>query len=88
MSQSNMAREVAEIPDAAARFLAQSHEAVVAAADVLRARDPAVIATIARGSSDHAANVLKYGVEITAGVPVASSSSRMACRISFTVRST
>lgn len=72
MSQSNMAREVAEIPDAAARFLAQSHEAVVAAADVLRARDPAVIATIARGSSDHAATYLKYAVELVAGIPVAS----------------
>ena len=68
MSQSNMAREVAEIPDAAARFLAQSHEAVVAAADVLRARDPAVIATIARGSSDHAATYLKYAVELVAEI--------------------
>ena len=38
----------------------------------LRARDPAVIATIARGSSDHAATYLKYAVELVAGIPVAS----------------
>ncbi|MFN3711903.1 MAG: SIS domain-containing protein, partial [Alishewanella aestuarii] len=38
----------------------------------LRARDPAVIATVARGTSDHAATYLKYAIELQAGVPVAS----------------
>ncbi|MCF3973357.1 SIS domain-containing protein [Paracoccus salsus] len=72
MSQSNMAREVAEIPEAAARFLAASHAAVVDAATALRARDPALVATVARGSSDHAATYLKYAIELQAGIPVAS----------------
>lgn len=70
--QTNMAREVAEIPEAAARFLAGSATAVQQAAAALRAADPALVATIARGSSDHAATYLKYAVELLAGVPVAS----------------
>lgn len=67
-----MRREVEEIPVAVRRLLAESGPALVAAGDMLRARDPAVIATVARGSSDHAATFLKYAVEISAGVPVAS----------------
>ena len=38
----------------------------------MRARDPHVLVTVARGSSDHAASFLKYAVELTAGIPVAS----------------
>ena len=72
MTQSNMAREVTEIPQAAARFLDASRDAVADAAEALRAADPAVIATIARGSSDHAATYLKYTIELVAGLPVAS----------------
>jgi glucosamine--fructose-6-phosphate aminotransferase (isomerizing) len=72
MTQSHMAAEVAEIPAAAARFLDRSHDAVAAAAAALRARDPALIVTVARGSSDHAATYLKYAAELQAGVPVAS----------------
>ena len=72
MSESHMAREVAEIPEAAARFLDRSRDAVAAAAAALRQRDPALIATVARGSSDHAATYLKYAVELQAGIPVAS----------------
>ena len=34
--------------------------------------DPRFVDTVARGSSDHAAAFLKYAVELTAGVPVAS----------------
>ncbi|MBC7156540.1 MAG: SIS domain-containing protein [Rhodobacteraceae bacterium] len=67
-----MAREVAEIPEAAARFLAGAAEATRAAGAALRERDPGVIVTVARGSSDHAAAYLKYAYEIAAGVPVAS----------------
>ena len=37
-----------------------------------RKRDPRVVATIARGSSDHAALYLKYLIEIALGVPCAS----------------
>ncbi len=72
MSQTHMAREVAEIPQAAARFLDQSRQAVLDAAAALRRKDPDLIVTVARGSSDHAATYLKYAFELEAGVPVAS----------------
>jgi glucosamine--fructose-6-phosphate aminotransferase (isomerizing) len=67
-----MSAEVAEIPAAAARFLDGSREQIVAAAAAMRAMDPRLIVTVARGSSDHAASYLKYAAEIVAGVPVAS----------------
>ena len=38
----------------------------------MRAADPRLLVTVARGSSDHAATYLKYAVELAAGVPVAS----------------
>ena len=72
MTQSHMAREVAEIPEAAQRFLTLSAEATAKAAEAMRQADPALIVTVARGSSDHAATYLKYAVELLAGVPVAS----------------
>ena len=68
-----MRREIDEIPDAAARLCkddAQAEFAQVAARII--ARDPAVVLTIARGSSDHAATCLKYATEILMGIPVAS----------------
>jgi glucosamine--fructose-6-phosphate aminotransferase (isomerizing) len=70
--QTHMQAEVAEIPAAAERFLADSRDAVAAAAAAMRAADPGLIVTVARGSSDHAATYLKYGAELLAGVPVAS----------------
>ena len=72
MTQTHMAREVAEIPAAAARFLAQTGPAVQEAATAMRLLDPSLVVTVARGSSDHAATYLKYAVELLAGVPVAS----------------
>ncbi len=72
MTQSHMAREVAEIPDAVSRFLHGSAERVTMAAADLRSLDPPLIVTVARGSSDHAATFVKYAVEISTGVPVAS----------------
>ncbi|MGP9805457.1 SIS domain-containing protein [Paracoccus sp. NSM] len=72
MTQSHMAREVAEIPEAAARFLDRSRDALARTAAALRDRDPALVATVARGSSDHAASYLKYAIELQAGIPVAS----------------
>lgn len=72
MTQTHMAREVAEIPEAAARFLDRSRIAVVAAAAALRRQNPGLVATVARGSSDHAATYLKYAIELEAGIPVAS----------------
>lgn len=68
----HMAREVAEIPAAAERFLDRSRAAVERAAEDLRRRAPALVVTVARGSSDHAATYLKYAIELQAGIPVAS----------------
>jgi glucosamine--fructose-6-phosphate aminotransferase (isomerizing) len=72
MKETHMAREIAEIPEATARFLADSRAAVAETAARMRALDPSLIVTVARGSSDHAATYLKYAVEIETGVPVAS----------------
>ncbi|MEY4696166.1 MAG: hypothetical protein RIT14_594, partial [Pseudomonadota bacterium] len=54
------------------RFLSDARPALLDAAQALRARDPGLIVTVARGSSDHAATYLKYVAELLAGVPVAS----------------
>lgn len=72
MTPSFMAAEVAEIPAAARRFLDLSQDQVRLAGAALRARDPSLFITVARGSSDHAATYLKYAIELAAGVPVAS----------------
>ena len=69
---SHMAAEVAEIPQAAARFLDLSAADAAEAAAALRWVDPALFVTVARGSSDHAATYFKYAAELLAGVPVAS----------------
>lgn len=67
-----MRQEIDETPDAVRRFLERSTPAVEAAGAALRDLRPPVIATVARGSSDHAATYFKYAVEIVCGVPVAS----------------
>ena len=67
-----MRREILEIPEAAARLLDASDGALAAAGRQLRELSPRYLTTIARGSSDHAAAFLKYVIELTAGVPVAS----------------
>lgn len=71
-AQTHMWREIREIPDAAAHLLRDGDKALAAAGTALAARDPRLLATVARGSSDHAASFLKYATELTAGVPVAS----------------
>jgi len=68
----HMRREVEEIPDATRRLLAGSADRFAEAGAALRRLDPVMIATIARGSSDHATAFLKYAIEISAGIPVAS----------------
>jgi len=70
--QTNMRREIDEIPEAAARVLSRSADAIAAAGRALAERDPQFFVTVARGSSDHAALFLKYAIELTAGRPVAS----------------
>jgi glucosamine--fructose-6-phosphate aminotransferase (isomerizing) len=66
-----MRREIDEIPAAAERCLS-ARTGILAAGAALAAKDPPVIVTAARGSSDNAAAYFKYACEITAGVPVAS----------------
>ncbi len=68
----HMRREIVEIPEAAARLLDASDGALAAAGRQLRELSPRYLTTVARGSSDHAASFLKYVIELTAGVPVAS----------------
>ncbi len=67
-----MRMEIDEIPDATRRLLDVSGGTLAEAGARQRARQPVMVATIARGSSDHAAAFLKYAIELTAGVPVAS----------------
>lgn len=67
-----MRREIEEIPDAVARLFERSGGRIEAAGARLREADPALVVTVARGSSDHAATLLKYAVEIHLGLPVAS----------------
>lgn len=67
-----MRQEINDIPNVAARLLHDGAPLIAQAAQKLRERDPAVIVTIARGSSDHAAHFLKYAIELELGIPVAS----------------
>jgi glucosamine--fructose-6-phosphate aminotransferase (isomerizing) len=68
----HMRIEIEEIPDATRRLLDVSGNRLAEAGAALRKLQPVMIATIARGSSDNAASFLKYAIELTAGVPVAS----------------
>lgn len=70
--QTHMRREINQIPGVIANFLDKSGPVLDAAAAALRERDPLVVATVARGSSDHACAYLKYATELTLGLPVAS----------------
>ena len=68
----HMRREIEEIPEAAARLLDPSGAVLAEAGRAIGARDPHFLVTVARGSSDHAATFMKYAVELTAGLAVAS----------------
>jgi glucosamine--fructose-6-phosphate aminotransferase (isomerizing) len=70
--QTLMARETAESGAVVARQLAENEAATRRFAETIRANDPPFVATIARGSSDHASLYLKYLIEILAGIPCAS----------------
>ncbi len=67
-----MAKEAREAPEAAQRFLDHNASALLDLGLRLRAMDPPLILTSARGSSDNAAGYLKYLAEILLGVPCAS----------------
>jgi glutamine---fructose-6-phosphate transaminase (isomerizing) len=64
--------EAAQTADALRRGAAAREVGVRSAAALLRRRDPAFVATVARGSSDHAATYAKYLIETRLGVPVLS----------------
>jgi glutamine---fructose-6-phosphate transaminase (isomerizing) len=68
----HMRREIDEIPQAVARLLDGSAAVLTEAGRGIRERDPSFVVTVARGSSDHAATFMKYAVELTAGLAVAS----------------
>ena len=74
MTQSNsyMFQEIREIPETIDRLIKNSSVMIKGVADDIKKKKPSVVTTIARGSSDHAALYLKYAIELTAGVPVAS----------------
>jgi len=63
---------VGELPAAPRRLPDQSGARLAEAGAALKHLQPVMVATIARGSSDHAAAYLKYAIELVAGVPVAS----------------
>jgi glutamine---fructose-6-phosphate transaminase (isomerizing) len=67
-----MLQEIVEAADAVARQLGHSAERLAELGPRLRALNPPLVATIARGSSDCCALYLKYLVEILSGVPCAS----------------
>lgn len=71
-AMTHMRREILEIPDAVARLLLDGDAALREAGAAIRARNPHFVVTVARGSSDHAASFLKYAIELTAGIAVAS----------------
>lgn len=71
-AQTQMRREVLEIPVAVDRLLRQGGDDIRRAADAVRACDPGFMVSVARGSSDHVATYLKYASELLTGTPIAS----------------
>ncbi|WP_116652313.1 SIS domain-containing protein [Pelagibacterium sediminicola] len=71
MQMTAMRREIGEIPAVVAHLLGEGRDPIIRAASALRKADPRLIATIARGSSDHAATYLKYAAGLMLGLPVA-----------------
>ncbi|MEN8658726.1 SIS domain-containing protein [Marivita sp.] len=70
--ETQMRREVREIPVALQRLLDHGGEEIRSAASAIRARDPAFMISVARGSSDHVATYLKYAAELLTDTPIAS----------------
>ncbi len=69
---STLATEAAEAPEACRRALLANQDAIAALVARLTSQPPALIATCARGSSDHAATYGAYLLASTLGRPVAS----------------
>ncbi|WP_281856924.1 SIS domain-containing protein, partial [Litoreibacter halocynthiae] len=71
-TQTQMRREVLEIPVAVNDLLQRGGDDIRRAADAIRARNPSFMVSVARGSSDHVATYLKYVSELLTGTPIAS----------------
>lgn len=71
-TQTQMYREIHEIPAAVDRLLGKGQDDMKRAAQALRDRNPAFLISVARGSSDHVATYFKYASELLTGIPVAS----------------
>ena len=69
---SQMLKEAEEAPERVAEFLAADQTAYESLGQRLRDLQPAVVATVARGSSDHAANYAKYLMPLCTGTIAAS----------------
>jgi glutamine---fructose-6-phosphate transaminase (isomerizing) len=70
--QTDMAREIAQAPEAVARMLTTNRTALAELGRLYREGKPTHIVTCARGSSDCAASYFKYLIEITLGLPCCS----------------
>lgn len=67
-----MFSEIREIPTAIKRLIEHSEDCIIAIANEIKEFNPALFTTVARGSSDHACTYLKYAIELSASIPVAS----------------
>ncbi len=70
--QTQMRREILEIPSAVQRLIDDGDGDIAHIAEAARDAAPAFVATVARGSSDHVCTFLKYACELELGLPVAS----------------
>ncbi len=71
-TSTQMFAEAAQAPACVAAQAETAADALAAIGAALRQLDPPFVATIARGSSDHAATYAKYLIETATGVPVTS----------------
>lgn len=71
-NQTQMRREILEIPAAVDRLLTKGARNTARTASALRDLNPAYFVSVARGSSDHVATFFKYASELLMGTPVAS----------------
>ncbi len=67
-----MRREISDIPAAVERLLSRGGDAIASTAAQARAMNPAFLLSVARGSSDHACTYLKYASELVLKRPMAS----------------
>src|SRR6185437_10678634 len=64
-----MRAEIAAVPQVVQRFLDESRDQVAGAVSAIRRAEPAFVAIVARGTSDHAALHLRYLIETELGIP-------------------